>query len=49
MADKNYLNGIVNELCIGKSLEQRHPLIPKDVVIKNYIIDSKTGKLTAFE
>ena len=30
-------------------LVKHHPLVPKDVVVRGFIIDSVTGKLTEFE
>ena len=28
---------------------QQHPLIPKDIVVRGFIIDSRTGELTPVE
>lgn len=49
---KSWLNGFENsEEAVKQSVEivAKHPLMPKDIVVRGFIIDSYTGKLTEVE
>lgn len=49
---KSWLNGFENsEEAVKQSVEivAKHPLMPRDIVVRGFIIDSYTGKLTEVE